>query len=130
VTVPFLAGCFSVLQAPLPAPGETRENVRGVVRNDSAVGTRIEFSSVDDVRSTESEIILIGTLRQPDDGAPPEQTVTRSYPRSALSGILVREVDTAKTSGIIGGLIVGAIALATFVLTGQAEDGRPLPGIR
>jgi len=118
-----MAGCFSTFQAPLPEPAErSSSDIRGVIRDDGADGERVEFDTVDQVQWSDSEVVVTGILE--------DESVTRSYPLSSLSGVLVREVDPAKTSVIIAGFFLGVAATVALLVTGQARDGRPLPGVR
>lgn len=122
VGVPFMAGCFSTFQVPVPEPPERSSRIQGVVRDDGADGARIEFDAVDQVAWSDSEVVVVGILE--------DEAVTRSFPISSLSGVLVRQIDPAKTSVVIAGLFIGAIATISLLLTGQARDGVPLPGVR
>ena len=122
LSVSFMVGCFSTIPAPLPEPAERSSDIRGVVRDDGAEGERVEFDTVDQVQWSTSEVVLTGILE--------DEAVTRSFPLSSLSGVLVRQVDAAKTSMIIAGLFLGAIVTVALLVTGQARDGVPLPGVR
>lgn len=130
VSAPFAAGCFSTFQAPLPEPAERSSGIHGVVRNDGEEGERIEFRTVNDVRWSDSEVVIVGTPKDSEPGAARDQVVTRSFVLATLDGVLIRRIDPAKTSGIVAAVFVGAIATAAFLLTGQSKEGQPLPGVR
>jgi hypothetical protein len=49
------------------------------------------------------------------------QTITRLYSISTMSGVLVRSLDAAKTSGIIGAVILGTIASIALAVTGAGD---------
>ena len=118
VTIPFLAGCFGVLETPIPAGLSQREalNVRGVVIADSGDGERVEFEEILEVQWTNDALFIVGSLAA-DEGA--AQIVTRTFPLSSLSSVLVRQVDANKTSGIIAVFAVGLIAMWAFAVNGQ-----------
>jgi len=122
VSAPLVAGCFGTFQQPLPEPTERPSQIKGVVRDDGGEGERIEFDTVDQVEWSDSEVVLTGIL---DD-----ESVTRSYPLSTLSGVLIRELDPAKTSVVIAGFFIGAVATVALLVTGQGRSGTPLPGVR
>ena len=117
VTVPFLGGCFAVLPSPLPdAPAEREAlDIRGVVLADSGDGERVEFRDVLSVQWTDDDIQIVGWLVS-DNGA---EVVTRTFPFSSLSGVLVRQLDAGPTSGIIGVVIVGAVAIVMVAVNGR-----------
>ena len=110
--LPFAAGCFSLLPTPLPEPPDRSADIRGVVRDDGDEGERVEFRSVNDVRWSESEVVIVGVLEEPEDGTFDGEVVTRSYPLSELSGVLTRQLDVDRTSFLVLG-----VALATIVTT-------------
>lgn len=122
LSLPFMAGCFSTFAVPLPEPAERSADIRGVVRDAGGEDERIEFDTVDDVEWSASEVTMTGILE--------EEVVTRSFPVSSLSGVLVRQLDPAKTSVVIAGLFLGSIATVALLVTGQARDGVPIPGVR
>lgn len=118
VTVPFLGGCFAVLPSPLPTEPAEREalDIRGVVLADSGDGERVEFRDVLAVQWTDDDIQIVGSLVS-DNGA--GEVVTRTFPYSSLSGVLVRQLDAGPTSGVIGVVIVGAVAIVMVAVNGR-----------
>lgn len=93
-----------------PAPAEREAlDVRGVVTADDQ---RVEFSEILDVSWQTDGLRLVGTE---SDGT---QSVTRTFDLSSLSGVLVKQLDAGKTSGIVGGLIVGAVAIVAILVGG------------
>lgn len=123
LSLPFVVGCFSTLEMPVPEPADRSSDIQGVVQNaDGGEGTRVEFDTVDQVEWTSGEVTVIGILE--------DEPVTRSFPIASLSGVLVRQLDPAKTSVIIAGFFVGAIATVALLVTGQSRDGVPIPRVR
>ncbi len=131
ITLAFLTGCFHVRVSPLPAQGEPRPaNVRGVVLRGAGDGERVEFERVDDTRWTDSTLTLTGVLRTPARSATSQSrpgltgdaVMSRSFPLSTVSGLLVRQVNANTTSILIGVFAVGAIATAAFLLTGKTDE--------
>ena len=120
VSIPLLAGCFGVLPSPIPATPVEREalQVRGVVLNDVRNSERIEFSEVLEVLWADDALSIVGRLADDGEG----DFVTRLYPLSTLSAVLVRQLDAGKTSGVMGGLIIGTIAILSVLVSGS----RPL----
>lgn len=113
VGIPFLMGCFHVTPRALPEPGEPRPTaVRGVVL--AGPNEHVQFTRVDRVEWTDSTLVLTGEMA-------PGTAVTRSYRLDSLSGVLVREMDANRASIIIGGVIVGGIAVAALLITGKGD---------
>jgi hypothetical protein len=48
--------------------------------------------------------------------------VTRLFPISTMSGLLVRHIDAGKTSALIGGFFVAGAALIATLVTGKADQ--------
>jgi hypothetical protein len=121
VSIPLLAGCFGVLPSPIPATPVEREalQIRGVVLNDVRNNERIEFSEILEVLWADDALSIIGKLADDGEG----DYVTRLYPLSTLSAVLVRQVAAGKTSGIMGGLIIGTIAFLSVLVTGSKPFG-------
>lgn len=118
--LPFLAGCFSVMQVPVPRTAPEREAVdlRGVVISDGASEESIRFEELHEAAWTPSSLSIVADVNQ--DGS--RQTITRLIPITALSGLYVRQLDAGKTSGIIGGMIVGTVAVISVIITGRADE--------
>ena len=127
VTIPFMAGCFAVLPSELPQPNDRNgTDIRGVVVENGGEGEWIEFEEIYNVDWTDRAVFIVGSLVE-EEGQPPVD-VTREFRYNELSGVLQRQVDAAKTSIIVGGVLVGAIAALTFVFNSQANEGVVLPG--
>jgi hypothetical protein len=124
ISIPFLAGCFSVSQVPVPraAPDREEMDIRGVVVREAG-GTEevIEFGEVHDVTWTPTSLSVVADVSQ--DGT--TQTITQLYWISTLSVLLVKQLNAGATSAIIGGIIVGAAAIIASAVTG---DGNPSSG--
>lgn len=124
VALPHLTGCFSMLPTPIPtSPAEREElGVRGVVIDDgtdNGDGERIEFTDIQSVSWTPESVSIVGVARS---GETAGRLAERRFQLSALSAVLVRQVDPGRTSAIIGVLLVGAAAVVAFVVTGKAEQ--------
>ncbi|MGY8776491.1 MAG: hypothetical protein ACKVIN_00070 [Longimicrobiales bacterium] len=114
---PFLSGCFSVTQVAVPPGAQDRDalNVRGlVVRQAGGTEQTIEFETVHDLEWTPTSLSVVADASV--DGE--TQTITRLYSISTMSGVLVRSLDAAKTSGIIGAVILGTVAFIAVAVTG------------
>jgi len=113
LTLPFIAGCFGVVRTPIPASPTEREDlkVRGVVQG----GQDIRFEEIRDVSWTGDQLFIVG--RQ--DTGEGIQEVTRQYPIAGLDAVLVKRLDAGKTSGVVGGVIVGTIIGFALWVTGS-----------
>ena len=122
LTLPFLAGCFTVATVPVPRTQPEREalDIRGVVVTDGATEEVIQYDNVLEATWTPSSLSLVGANGEGDDLT----TETRLIPITELRGLLVRTVDAGPTSAIVGGLIVGAVAVIAFWVTGRADEYR------
>jgi hypothetical protein len=126
ITLPFLAGCFSLQQIPLPAPPDRETTpIRGVVVQgaDGSEDERVTFSEVHDLEWRQRTLYVVASLFR---GAPP---VTMEWQYEDLSGALARQVDVNKTSGLISALIVGTVAIIAIAVTGQTDANTRLPGL-
>ncbi len=120
ISLPLVAGCFAVTRVPLPATAPEREQleVRGVVvRQDDGSEERVEFRTVHEADWTSSGYSVVADV---DTGGPQAETVTRFFPLSAITGLLIRQLDPGRTSGLIGGLIVIAAAIGGITFSGTA----------
>jgi hypothetical protein len=126
ITLPFLAGCFSLQQVPLPAPPD-RETapIRGVVVQgaDGSDDERVTFSEVHDLQWRQRTLYVVASLSA---GAPP---VTMEWPYEDLSGALARQVDVNRTSALVSTLIIGTVATIAILVTGQTDENTRLPGL-
>jgi hypothetical protein len=115
-----LAACMRVQTRPLPTP-ETRAAtpIRGVVLR-SGDPSRIEFARVDNVAWTDSTLALTGALR---NNASVNAVTTRTFALSAISAVLVRELDADRTSIIIAVVGIGAAVIGTLLLSGESSAG-------
>jgi len=120
LTLPFLAGCFTVATVPVPRTQPEREDlaIRGVVITDGATEQTIEYDEVLEATWTPSSLSIVGANGEGDD----IMTETRLIPITELRGVLVKSLDAGPTSAIVGGLIVGAVAVIAFLVTGRAGD--------
>lgn len=125
VALPFLMGCFSVTQTAVPRslPDRQALDLRGVVVTQPDEGTEevLEFEELHDVTWTPSSLSFVADVRQ--DGR--TETVTRLVPITELQSVMVRQFDGAKTSLIVGGAIVAAVAVITFIVTGDRQSYLP-----
>lgn len=117
VIVPVAAGCFTVAQVAVPPTAPEREEmeVRGVVVREAG-GTEelIEFVEVHEAEWTATSLSVVADVEE--DGQ--TRTITRLFPISTLSGVLVKQIDPGKTSAIIGGVIVGTAAFIAGAVSG------------
>jgi hypothetical protein len=122
LTLPFLAGCFTVATVPVPRTQPEREdlNVRGVVITDGATEQVIQYDEVLEATWTPSSLSIVGLNGSGDN----IQTETRLIPITELRGVLVRTLDAGATSAIVGGVIVGAVAAIAVYVTGRADEYR------
>jgi len=122
LTLPFLAGCFTVATVPVPRTQPEREalNLRGVVITDGATEEVVEYDNVLEATWTPSSLSLVGANGQGSNMT----TETRLIPITELRGVLVRTLDAGPTSAIVGGLIVGTVAVIAFLVTGKADEYR------
>jgi hypothetical protein len=128
VGLPFMAGCFTTAMVPVPPPTERADTeIRGVVVQgpDGGDGERLEFAELFDVQWTAEALSVVGRLV----GAPESAAATsRSFSYEELAGVLVRQVDANKTSGLLGGVIVGTIAIVAILINGQVNENTRIPG--
>lgn len=121
--LPFLAGCYGVMHAPVPASHPERQalELRGVVvaQPGNAEGEVIEFAEIHDLTWTPSSLSFVADIPR---GAGRVETVTRLVPITELQAVVVRQFDAGKTSAIMGGVIVGTIALLAILLTGDSNQ--------
>lgn len=126
VTLPFLTGCYSVMQAPVPASHPERQALalRGVVVQTSGAQEPevVEFSEIHDLTWTTSALSFVVDVSR---GPGRVETVTRLVPLTELDAVIVRQFDAGKTSAILGGVIVGAIATLAILLTGDRDIYNP-----
>jgi hypothetical protein len=125
ITLPFLAGCFSLQQIPLPAPPDRETTpIRGVVVQgaDGTDDERVTFSEIHDVEWRQRTLYVVASLF---GGAPP---VAMEWPYEDLSGALARQVDVNRTSALISAVIVGTVAIVAILVTGQTDENTRLPG--
>ena len=125
--VSFIASsCMTVQRMPVPEP-EVRDdlNVRGVVLGEGPDSETFEFSEVEDFRWTETSLVIVGVVHapgEPDHG----QTTTVTFPLADVDEVLVREVDGTRSSLIVGGVIMGASIVISFLVTGKSKAGVPI----
>lgn len=120
LSIPLLAGCFTVAQVPVPRTAPEREelNLRGVVVSDGNSEETIRFNTLHEATWTPSALSIVADVSR--EGR--TETITRLIPISTLSGVYVRQLDAGRTSGIIGGLIVGTVAVISIWITGRADE--------
>ena len=126
VTLPFLAGCYGVMQASVPASHPEREalELRGVVvaspdREESEV---LEFQELHDATWTPSSLSFVADVDSDNGGT---ETVTRLVPITELEAVIIRQFDAGRTSAIVGGVIVGTIATLAILITGDRQVYSP-----
>lgn len=92
--------------------------VRGVVvRQEDGREERVEFQTIHEATWTSSGYSVTADV---DNGGPEAETVTRFFPLPAITGLLIRQLDPGRTSGLIGGLIVFAAAMGGIAFSGTA----------
>lgn len=129
VLVPFLHGCFSLVAEPLPPPPTPPAgDIRGIVVEDDEGERRVQPDPLHDVVWTDSTVALTGVFETGGDGPAVGTVQTRAFPLSRVTGVLVREFDSNTTSIIVAVGIVGSIAVAALLLTGQTGEDTRLPG--
>lgn len=120
LSLPFLVGCFGVMQVPVPRslPDRQALDLRGVVVQEPDDGSEevLRFEELHDVTWTTTSLSIVADVEQ--NGS--TQTVTRLIPITELSAVLVRQLDAGRTSALIGGVVVGGIAVLALILTGDA----------
>lgn len=123
LTLPFLAGCFTVATVPVPRTQPEREalDIRGVVVADGGSEETIQYDDVQQAIWTPSSLSIVGT----NGSGTNVTTETRLIPITELRGVLVRSLDAGTTSAIVGGIIVGTVAAIAFWVTGRADEYRP-----
>ena len=126
VLASFLAqSCFSVNRHPMPDP-ELRNDlaVYGVVLGEGPEAEVFEFAEVHEVRWTETALVISGVTKEPD-GARGEATAV-SFPLDDIDEVLVRELNASRVSIVMGGVIMVATVVITFLVTGKSQDGVPI----
>ena len=108
-----IAGCMSVVR-PVPSP-ETRVlgDIRGVVLDDGAEGSRVEFWSVAEVQWTSDALVITGIVDSPGRTGR-SQLETRRFPLDHVSHVLVRETSPGRAFWMSLG--VGAATGAALML--------------
>lgn len=120
LVLPFLAGCFTIATVPVPRTQPEREalNIRGVVITDGTTEEVVQYDNILEATWTPSSLSLIGANGSDETLT----TETRLIPITELRGVLVRSLDAGPTSAIVGGIIVGAVAVIAVLVTGKADQ--------
>ena len=120
LTLPFLAGCFTVATVPVPRTQPERENLtlRGFVVTDGTTEEVVRYDEVLEATWTPSSLSIVGANGSGEELV----TETRLVPITELRGLLIRTLDAGSTSAIIGGVIVGAAAAIAVLVTGKADE--------
>lgn len=122
VTIPFLSGCYTVSQVPVPATHPEREamQLQGVVVTPPDDGSEevIRFAEVHEATWTPTSLSVVADVSA--EGR--TQTITRLFPITEIDGLMVRELDAGRVSLVIGAVVVGAIAVVTFLVTGKNDQ--------
>ena len=125
VALPFLAGCYGVMEQSVPASLAERRSLdlRGVVITDTDEREEevLRFREVHQLDWTSSSVSFVADVQR--EGR--TETVTRLVPITELEGVLVRQLDAGKTSAIMGGVIVGTIAIISLIITGDSDEYLP-----
>ena len=123
LVAPMAAGCFTVAQVAVPPTAPEREEmeVMGVVVR-QAGGTEeiIRFTEVHEAEWTTTSLSIVAEVEE--NGS--TRTITRLFPITTLSGVLVRQLDAGKTSAIVGGVIVGTAAIIAAGVGGSTNPAR------
>lgn len=126
VTFPFVAGCYGVTHASVPASHPERQalELRGIVveRPGNDESEVLEFSEIHQLSWTPSALSFVADVSR---GPGRTETVTRLVPLTELEAVIVRQFDAGRTSAIMGGVIVGTIAVLAIILTGDSEIYEP-----
>ncbi|MCH1571017.1 MAG: hypothetical protein L7S64_06680 [Longimicrobiales bacterium] len=122
LVLPFLAGCFTVATVPVPRTQPEREalSIRGVVITDGTTEEVVQYDEILEATWTPSSLSLIGA----NGSGESLTTETRLIPITELRGVLVRSLNAGPTSAIVGGMIVGAVAVIALLVTGKGNDYR------
>ena len=122
LTLPFLAGCFTVATVPVPRTQPERESLtlQGFVVTDGTTEEVVRYDEVLEARWTQSSLSIVGATGSGEELV----TETRLIPITELRGLLIRTLDAGSTSAIIGGVIGGAAAAIAVLVTGKAGDYR------
>lgn len=117
---------MSVQRIPVPDPEIRADlNVRGVVLGQGPGTETFEFSVVHDARWTETSLVVAGVVHAPGE-SDHGRTTTATFPVADISEVLVSEVDGTRSSIIVGGVIMGASIVISFLVTGKSQDGVPI----
>lgn len=122
VSLPFLAGCYTVTQISLPPSHPERQelDLRGVVVNRAGSEEEVlEFQELHEATWTPSALSFVADVSR---GGGRMETVTRLVPLTEIQGVIVRQFDAGTTSALIGGAIVGTIAFVAILVTGDANS--------
>lgn len=120
--LPFAAGCFTVAQVPVPTTAPEREAlpIRGVVVREAGGGEEVvRFREIHDATWTPTAYSVVADV---DNGTGRPEMVTRLFPISTMSGLLVRQLNAGRTSAIIGGFFVAAAGIIAALVTGHADQ--------
>ena len=122
LTLPFLAGCFTVATVPVPRTQPERESLtlKGFVVTDGTTEEVVRYDEVLEATWTQSSLSIVGATGSGEELV----TETRLIPITELRGLLIRTLDAGPTSAIIGGVIVGAAAAIAVLVTGKAGEYR------
>ena len=122
LTLPFLAGCFTVATVPVPRTQPERESLtlQGFVVTDGTTEEVVRYDEVLEATWTQSSLSIVGATGSGEELV----TETRLIPITELRGLLIRTLDAGSTSAIIGGVIVGAAAAIAVLVTGKAGEYR------
>ena len=122
LTLPFLAGCFTVATVPVPRTQPERESLtlQGFVVTDGTTEEVVRYDEVLEATWTQSSLSIVGATGSGEELV----TEPRLIPITELRGLLIRTLDAGSTSAIIGGVIVGAAAAIAVLVTGKAGEYR------
>jgi hypothetical protein len=124
LTLPILAGCFTNVALPLPAPAERENtNVKGIVLGEGENAERVEFDQIFDVQWTEESITIIGI---PKNSGGSEIPQTNRFSLEDVSAILVRTLDPNRTSGLVAAAFLIPIIIYTVIVNAQSTKGCPI----
>lgn len=120
IFLPTVTGCFTITQVPVPAtpPERERMEVHGVVvRQDDGTEERIDFEVLHEASWTSDGYSVVADV---DHGGPEAETVTRFFPFATMVGVLTRQLDPGRSSGLIGGIFVVVAAIGGIAFSGTA----------
>jgi len=95
--------------------------IEGVILRNSESGGHIEYSQTPHVEWTDSTLTIIGIVQGGSQGM-----TNRTYRLSDVEAVLVRRLDSRRTSLLMAGVLVGVGALSAILFTDDSRSGEVL----